>query len=283
MVLVEPRRTIGYSPLRYPGGKSSLTAFLKKVIDSNFDGPVRYVEPFAGGAGAAIALLLQGAASRIVVNDLDPAIWALWHSVVNDSARFQRLVRETPVSLDEWRRQRDVYQAGDATDTLTLGFAAFFLNRTNRSGVMNAGVIGGQAQTGTYRIDARFNKPSLLHMMQQIAARKEFIEVRNDDGLDIIREYALEDQTLLYADPPYFDKGSFLYMNSFTPQQHQELAAVLNASTGGKWVLTYDNVKEIRTLYTDRRNQIFSLHYSAHKSGKMNELIVFSDGLNLAF
>lgn len=282
MVLVQPKRTLGYSPLRYPGGKSSLTDFLARAIEKNLSGPVRYVEPYAGGAGAAIALLLQGKVASIVINDLDPAIWALWHSMVNDTAEFVRRIRETPVTLDEWSRQRSVYRDG-ASDAMDLGFAAFFLNRTNRSGVLNAGVIGGQSQAGTYRVDARFNKVSLAHMVTKIGARKDDIDVRNMDGLALIDELGSDPQTLIYADPPYFDKGSFLYLNSFNADQHESLAASLNANSNGRWILTYDNAAAIRGLYGDRRSQVFSLYYSAHRPGQTNEIMFFSDGLDLDF
>jgi DNA adenine methylase len=283
VVLVRPRRTLGFSPLRYPGGKSSLTDFLAKAANQNFSDSVRYVEPYAGGAGAAIALLLQGKVGSIVINDLDPAVWSLWHSLVNDTDNFQRLLKDTPVTLEEWNRQRAVYKASDRAETTELGFAAFFLNRTNRSGVMNAGVIGGKAQSGAYKIDARFNKPSLLHMVQKIAERRTDIDVRNEDGRVIIEEFVADPTALIYADPPYFDKGSFLYMNSFAIDQHEALARTLNANSAAKWILTYDNVPFIRDLYTERRHQIFSLYYSAHTPGTMNELMVFSDGMDLTF
>ena len=282
MVLVQPKRTLGYSPLRYPGGKSSLTDFLGRALLKNLPNAARYVEPYAGGAGAAIALLLQGTVSNIVINDLDPAIWSLWHSLVNDTDEFARRVRETPVTLDEWAKQRTIYQS-KGSDQMDLGFAAFFLNRTNRSGVLNAGVIGGQAQNGTYRIDARYNKSSLVHMIMKIGERRSDIDVRNADGRSIIEEFAPDPNTMIYADPPYFEKGSFLYLNSFNSEQHQALAATLNDNSSSKWILTYDNAPEIRSLYSQRRSQVFSLYYSAHRPGQMNELMVFSDGLALDF
>ena len=282
MIRVETKRCVEYSPLRYPGGKSSLTDFFTSIIDENFEDKPRYVEPFAGGAGAAIALLLRGRVSEIVVNDLDPAMWALWESMVNDAERFQRLVRETPVTLDEWRKQKQIYALGlDGADTLALGFATFFLNRTNRSGVLNAGVIGGQAQAGAYRIGARYNKATLLHRLGRISAVRDRIEVRNIDGGALIREVSQHRSTLVYADPPYYDKGSYLYLNSFTDAQHAELSRALNRPFSAKWILTYDDVPAIRDLYGDRRRQTFSLHYSAHKPGLARELMVFSDNLSL--
>ncbi|KDA04514.1 DNA methyltransferase [Microbacterium sp. CH12i] len=282
MIRIETKRCVDYSPLRYPGGKSSLTDFFAKIIDANFEEKPRYVEPFAGGAGAAIALLLRGRVSEIIVNDLDPAMWSLWESMVHDAERFQKLVRETPVTLDEWRKQKQIYAAGlDGADSLDLGFATFFLNRTNRSGVLNAGVIGGQAQAGTYRIDARYNKATLLHRLGRISAVRDRIDVRNMDGRALIGEVSQNRSTLVYADPPYYDKGSYLYLNSFTDTQHAELAEALNAPSSAKWILTYDDVPAIRDLYSDRRSQTFSLHYSAHKPGVARELMVFSDNLAL--
>lgn len=282
MIRIETKRCVEYSPLRYPGGKSSLTDFFTTVINANFEEKPRYVEPFAGGAGAAIALLLRGRVSEIVVNDLDPAMWSLWESMVNDAEAFQTLVRETPVTLDEWRKQKRIYSAGlNGSNPIELGFATFFLNRTNRSGVLNAGVIGGQAQAGAYRIDARYNKATLLHRLGRIGAMRDRIDVRNMDGRILIDEVSQSPSTLIYADPPYYDKGSFLYLNSFSDSQHAELANTLNARSSARWILTYDDVPAIRTLYAERRKETFALHYSAHKPGLARELMVFSDNLAL--
>jgi DNA adenine methylase len=282
MIPVQAKRCVDYSPLRYPGGKSSLTDFFTRLIELNFDQKPRYVEPYAGGAGAAIALLLTGRVSDIVINDLDPAMWSLWASMVEDADRFQKRVRETPVTLEQWRRQKDVYALGlNGADRFDLGFATFFLNRTNRSGVLNAGVIGGKAQSGSYRIDARYNKATLLHRLARIGAVRDSIEVRNMDGRMLIEEMRASSSTLLYADPPYFDKGSFLYLNSFTDAQHTSLGETLNKGSQAKWVLTYDDVPAIQAIYKHRRSQTFSLHYSAHKPGMARELMVFSDNLKL--
>ena len=282
MIRVETKRCVEYSPLRYPGGKSSLTDFFAKVIDLNFEDKPRYVEPFAGGAGAAIALLLRGKVSDVVINDLDPAMWSLWTSMVNDAERFQRLVRDTPVTLDEWKKQKQIYAAGlGEADPIDLGFATFFLNRTNRSGVLNAGVIGGQAQSGTYRVDARYNKAALLHRLGRIGAMRDRIDVRNVDGQSLISEVSASKTTIIYADPPYYEKGSFLYLNSFTEEQHTQLARTLNSDGNARWILTYDDVPAIQSLYKERRSQTFSLHYSAHRPGLARELMVFSDNLVL--
>ncbi len=277
---VSARRQAEFSPLRYPGGKSSLTDFFGKLIDLNFDVRPTYVEPYAGGAGAGLALLLTGRVAHLVLNDLDPAIWALWHGIVNEPALFRTLVLETPVTLDEWKRQKAIYAGGlDKADVTDLGFATFFLNRTNRSGVLNAGVIGGQQQQGTYRVDARFNKPTLLHRLDRIAAVRDRIEVLNGDGLAVIKARRRQKRTFVYADPPYYDKGSLLYLNAHTQAQHEALAASLRRATECRWVLTYDDVPEVARLYSGCRVNSYELNYSAHSTGAKRELMVFSENL----
>lgn len=239
-----------------------------------------YVEPYAGGAGAAIDLLLNDAVQRIVINDLDRAIYAFWKSVVDHTTGFLHLIERVELNLEEWRRQQAIYRNPDGRTELELGFATFFLNRTNRSGVMNAGVIGGQLQGGKYRIDARFDRDTLAKRVQRIAARRDRIKVTNLDGAASIRQALRLRAALIYADPPYYEKGSFLYLNSFDDSQHTRLATLLNRHPQSNWVLTYDDHVRVRELYKDRTYFNYGLNYSAHRTGKHAELMVVSDGIS---
>jgi DNA adenine methylase len=269
------------SPLRYPGGKSSLTGFLSRALISlQLDGAT-YVEPFAGGAGAGISLLLQSRVARVVINDLDPAVHAFWSSVTARGADFADRVEGVPLTLDEWRHQREVYRrgAGSSVDAFELGFAFFYLNRTNRSGVLNAGVIGGQAQAGKYRIDARFNREQLASRLRAIYELRDSIHVTSRDGRAVIEQYAAVDNTLLYVDPPYVQMGGSLYLNSFTESDHALLATCLNRNSSANWVLTYDDVTLIRDLYAERYYTTFELTYAASNRGKASELMILSDTL----
>lgn len=275
---IVPRRGLPRSPLRYPGGKASLAGFFNAIIARR--GLDTYVEPYAGGAGAAIELLLSDSVSKIVINDLDPAIYCFWHAVTHNAIRFLDRLADTPLTLDEWRTQQEIYRNGDQTDSLALGFATFYLNRTNRSGVMNAGVIGGQRQEGRYRIDARYDKDSLTKRIQAIADQRHRIKVTNEDGVRAIRRAMRRKAALIYADPPYYAKGSFLYLNSFGDTQHEMLATVLNGHMDRNWILTYDDHERIRELYADRKHFNFNLHYSAHRRLQVAELMVISDNLS---
>jgi DNA adenine methylase len=270
-----------YTPLRYPGGKSSLFSFFGSIVERNGLTHVKYVEPYAGGAGAALSLLILRKVDSIVINDLDRAVYAFWKAITEDTDRFIRRIRETPITINEWYRQREVYRQKD-TDLYDLGFATFFLNRTNRSGILDGGVIGGINQTGKWLIDARFNKESLIRKIEIIAEHKQHIEVLNEDGLEVIRRYADVPAVLFYVDPPYYFKGSLLYLNSYNHNDHSRLAELLNSLTDTRWILSYDNVPQVRALYSARAKQYeFSLYYHAHASKQGSEIMVLSDNLEL--
>lgn len=266
------------SPLRYPGGKTFLFPFFDNVIKDNGLEKVTYVEPFAGGAGAALALLLSGKVDRIVINDLDKAIYAFWKSSIFNSAKFIKKIKSTPVTIREWKKQKAIY-TDLQSNLFDLGFATFFLNRTNTSGILDGGPIGGLKQNSKYKIDARFNKNTLTERIRQIALYKNKISVFNKDGLRLISEYLDRKNAFIYLDPPYFEKGATLYLNHYKKEDHEALAKKLNDSSDAFWLLTYDNRKEIKSLYPDRKIVNFSLNYNAYESRKGREVMILSDAL----
>ncbi len=273
------------SPLRYPGGKAVLSDFLAATIEANGMEDCTYVEPFAGGAGAAINLLLAGSVSRIVLNDADRSVWSFWRAILDHTEEFVRLIHDTPVTVDEWRRQRGIYQAQGA-GVVPLGFEAFFLNRCNRSGILtNGSVIGGLDQTGKWKIDARYYKAALIRRIEGIAARRNRILVHRLDAIEFLRGHIVSKRErsrfFIYLDPPYFVKGSRLYLNYYDPEDHARLAGFLRRLRNVRWLVTYDNVPEIHALYAWRPATNFSLHYSAATSREGSEIVIPSEGLAL--
>ncbi|WP_053148173.1 DNA adenine methylase [Pseudomonas sp. P97.38] len=253
------------TPLRYPGGKGRLGAWLAQLLKHNaLDGGL-YVEPYAGGAGAAMYLLTNEHVERIAINDLDPVVHAFWWAVLNDTERLVEMIKETPVTMDTWHAQRAIVDDAGAVDRTVLGFATFFLNRTNRSGMIKGGVIGGIKQTGKYLIDARYKKEKLIERIIRVANFRERIQLFNIDAMELLAHPELEigQKSLIYLDPPYYEKGSQLYRNHYQPNDHQQIATmVMNINT--PWLVTYDNCSEINTLYKQARGVEFSLHYSTH-------------------
>lgn len=270
-----------FSPLRYPGGKTSLFPFFDEILKMNSLYDCTYIEPFAGGAGAAISLLLLEKVERIIINDLDPAIYAFWRSIIVDPDRFVREIRKIKITMNEWRKQKSVYNDKKSSE-FALGFSAFFLNRTNYSGIIEGGPIGGMKQKGRWKLDARFNKERLIEKIERIALYKSRIKVSNLDGLDLLSKYKKEKNVFIYLDPPYCVKGGCLYLNHYVDENHFDLAQFLNKKNKLKWILTYDNVKSIKKLYSARRQRDFTLNYSARTASKGKEIMIFSDSLLLA-
>lgn len=268
------------SPLRYPGGKSVLSGYVASLIDVLGIRNVTYVEPYAGGAGVALRLLKDRKVSKAVINDYDPDVFAFWNSAVNDSASFlERFDRAEP-TIEEWHRQKRII--ADPASELDRGFAFFFLNRTNRSGVLNGGVIGGLKQNGRYKVSARYNKASLRRKLEFLGEHVDSIEVRNEDGRAVVERFVGFPEAFIYADPPYVEKGGSLYMNALDDERHRELGNLLNNHADSHWMLTYDDTALIRELYGERYGGLFPLQYSASARRTANELMIFSDTLGKA-
>jgi DNA adenine methylase len=267
------------SPLRYPGGKWRLAQFFGHLVRLNFAHPPTYIEPYAGGASLALSLLYSGAVSEIFLNDLDPAIYAFWHSALNRSRALTRLIAKTDVTPSEWRRQKRIYACGLAAGRLRLAFATFFLNRTNHSGILNGGMIGGKDQSGKWKLDARFNRLELISRIERIAAYRERIHLSNVDAADFIRRHGGIRDKLLYLDPPYY-RPSHLYLNAYRPDDHIQLRNSV-VKLRCRWVVSYDDVPETRKLYEYQTSRRVELLHTARAARVGEEVIFFSPRLRI--
>lgn len=267
-----------FSPLRYPGGKQILARVLGHLIRLNGREGGIYVEPYAGGAGAALSLLYGEYVKRVLINDADSRIYAFWDGVVNRTEQFLKLLRDTPLSVEEWKRQRQIYLNPSRNSRLKVGFSTFYLNRCNRSGIIaNAGLIGGLKQTGKWKIDARFNREDLARRVERVSRYRERISLFNLDATKFLRaempKPSMVDRGFVYLDPPYYGKGSQLYLNHYTPADHASFARYLSTASF-TWVMSYDNVPQIRKLYSSHRQVSFNLGYSARDWRIGKELLI---------
>ncbi|MBR5243265.1 MAG: DNA adenine methylase [Thermoguttaceae bacterium] len=264
------------SPIRYPGGKGKLAAKIAGIIDASTVRNGVYIEPFAGGAGAALSLLFSGKVQTIVINDVDKAVASFWKSILNETERFVQKIHATAVTIDEWRNQKAVYQNQVDRCSFELGFAFFFLNRTNRSGILTGGPIGGFEQKGDWKLDCRFNKDRLIEQIVEIAKRKKQIRVYNQDIFDFIERYLprYQDNGFIYFDPPYFNKAGRLYKNSFNEEQHRKLHDAI-VCLNAPWIVSYDNVPNICRIYSDVASEPLSINYCAAKKGTGSEIMFY--------
>jgi DNA adenine methylase len=270
-----------YSPLRYPGGKGKVARFIKEIVRANGLSDGRYVEPYAGGAAVAWELLITGVVRRVSINDISRPVFAFWYSVLNKTDDLCELIKNCPLTIDEWDKQKEIFRHPEEADWLSLGFSFFFLNRTNRSGILNGGVIGGRKQTGNWKIDARFNRDDLISRIAKIASLRSRVELTQLDAVEFIKSNAEKfgRKTLLYIDPPYFEKGRFLYHDAYREEDHATVAEAVAELEGLKWIVSYDDVRPIHDLYAQAPWLQYTLNYSARNVTRGREVMFFSSNL----
>lgn len=269
------------SPLRYPGGKAKLFNFFSDIININEFNGRTYIEPYVGGAGLALKLLWKGVVPRVVLNDLDEAVFYFWEYVVREPQNLVRKINDVDVTVDEFYKQRDVLLESKKHLPSEVAFACLYVNRTSRSGILKgAGVIGGNKQDGRWKVDARFNKGELCRRINVVASMGERINLFNLDALEFL--YNTEGYfggSLFYLDPPYFRKRGDLYKNEYSCEDHARVADFVRSNSDEAVVVSYDNCSEIRYLYDRLKKGTIGLPYSAGDKRKAQEVMFFSNGI----
>lgn len=279
------RNLIRFTPLGYPGGKGKLAPYVKRLIKDNglLDGV--YVEPYAGGAAIALELVFHEYVRHVYINDISRPIFSFWKSVLRHTDQFCRMIRDVDLTLDSWDHQKLIFSNASEASDLELGFATFFLNRTNRSGILNGGVIGGRAQDSAWNIDARFNKEELIFRVESIAKIGHRISLTRMDAIRFMQKYKDEwgDKALVYLDPPYYKKGRDLYYNFYEHDDHAAVANfVMQQMSSAKWIVSYDNEPSIRELYKGQRCGTYTIGYSARKASEGSEAMFFSESMHMS-
>jgi DNA adenine methylase len=265
-----------YSPLRYPGGKGAIAHIMERIIIGNNLINCIYVEPFAGGCGIGIKLLLEKICGKLIINDADYRIYAFWQSILTQTNDFCALIEDTEINIDEWNKQKSILLKYENYSQLEVGFATFFLNRCNRSGILKAGPIGGKEQNGNYKMDCRFNKKELVKRIKEIAQYSESIEVYQLDAsllMNTLRER--EEEMLIYFDPPYVEAGKELYLNYYQEADHKILSdCIKNNLNRKRWIITYDNKEIISSYYNDYQQLNINIQYSLESKKVGTELFI---------
>ena len=269
---------IFFSPLRYPGGKTRLASKLDEAIKKNFgfNDTIILVEPYAGGAGSSLKLLFSGKVSKIIINDLDNAIYTFWKIAILDTDYLIRKIRRIEVTISEWKKQKLIYHTSKSERK--LAFATLFLNRTNRSGIMNGGPIGGMKQLSKWKINERFTKKTIIERLERIKKYRNKIEIYNLDGIELLKRLERQkksNQYFIFIDPPYFQKGQSLYLNNYKNGNHEELSKFLTKSSLKKWIITYNDISYIKNLYKKMQVKKFVIHHNAHYSKTGKEIMIF--------
>jgi len=267
------------SPFRYPGGKGFLSEYLEVQIQKMGVDRPEYAEPYAGGAGAAIKLLSANKVKRIRINDADVRIFSAWSAMLEENERFIEAIDETCITIENWKKYAEIVKNPNlAKSHFELGFATFFLNRTNRSGIiLGAGPIGGYGQAGEWKLDARFNKTNLIKRVSWLGEKAHQITLSNLDGLTYLKragKAAYSKKTLFFVDPPYVGAGGRLYLNLMTEKKHRELGVFLEAGKVPYWVVTYDHCPLIEEVYSNSNQADLSVVYSLQNKRRQREMLI---------
>jgi len=270
------------SPFRYPGGKIRLANFIKQIIIDNDLVGGDYIEAYAGGASIAWSLLFDDYVNRVHINDINKSISAFWYSVFYETEALCRLIQDTPVTVQSWKKQKAIQKDSSNSSKLELGFSTLFLNRTNRSGIIGGGMIGGINQDGLYKLSARYKKVELISKIEKIAGYKSKVRLYSIDALQLIKNVipTISQRSIMYLDPPYYSKGAELYENHYDHDGHVAVANTLK-TIKQNWIISYDNVSKIRAMYKGYKRIVYKLSYSALKQYSGAEVIFFSPKLSI--
>lgn len=267
------------TPLRYPGGKVKLKNYLCDLINCNNFNNYTYVEAFAGGAGLAMELLITGKIKNVILNDIDKSIFSLWDSILNNKDELVSMIKKNEITIDEWNKQKNIQNNKEQVSKIDLAYSTLFLNRTNRSGILKAGPIGGKNQNGNYLLDCRFNRDDIIERIEKIHEFRNSIEFYNLDAVDFISMIeARDDKMFVFFDPPYFNKGPELYVNYYKKEDHEYLAKKIT-QIEIPWIITYDNEEHIKDIYKDFNQTVYYLNYSVQNPHKGKEVMIYSDNV----
>ena len=278
---------ITYSPLRYPGGKTQLSKFVMNLLKINRLNNITYTEPFAGGFGAGLELLFNDEVSNVIINDYDIAIYSIWYAILNETRRLINDIKNIKIDIKEWENQEKIYNTlkENREYSYELAFAAYFLNRTNRSGIITGGPIGGKTQNGKYKLDCRFNKDKLSNKIEKISEYKDKINLYNLEANDFIDRIILKynpEEIFVFFDPPYYEQGKNLYTNFFEHHNHVNLKNKIDLLSEYFWILTYDNKEEILDIYKNYNKYVYSINYYAANIKKAKEILINSDRVTVS-
>ncbi len=271
------------TPLRYPGGKQKLAPFITEILEANSLLGGHYIEPYAGGSGIAIELLLNDVVSHIHLNDISLPVYAFWRSVKKEPEELCRRISRASLNVDEWKKQKNILKYPKDKDLIDVGYAMFFLNRCNRSGILTGGIIGGLNQLGSWKIDARFSRNDLIRRIEAIAEKSKLISLRNWDAEKFMLQYLpkLPKNSLVYCDPPYFNKARTLYQNHYSPTDHLRISRIIKRKIKLPWVVSYDAHPSILSYYKKCKVFVYPLQYNASKAYIGTEVFAFSNKLTI--
>jgi DNA adenine methylase len=270
------------TPYRYVGSKNKMLPILMKHIDKMMVGQSNFGDVFVGGGSVLLAVAEKYPDIQLYANDKDFWVSSFW-SVVADSdvSKLDALLKmlDTQPTLEHFRKLSETL----TNDPIECAYRSLFFNRVCFSGIVKrdeqgfvkSNPIGGKKQKSKWKIDCRYNVKKLKEKIvncHKLLAGRTTVECKDFSDYEVLTKSDYP----VYADPPYYVKGTMCYSETMIANEHIALAAILNKRDN--WILSYDDCKEIRQLYG--KQQIIDLAARYSINGKKtnwaskNELII---------
>lgn len=245
-------------PLPYIGGKNRLA----NRIVALFPEHTTYVEPFAGGA----QVFFRKEPSKVeALNDLS-------HDVVNFfrvcQQHYEELVRylKFMVVSREWFEQLVETKPETLTD---IQRAARFLYLAKNC---YAGLVRRQSYAWSVTQTNRFNPNRIPEQIEETHKRLARVQIECLPYEQIIAQYD-RPETLFYLDPPYYKIK--LYRYNLEHEDFVRMAELLR-NLKGKFILSLNDVPEVRALFKSFTIRTVELAYTAQKKPgkKFKEVLI---------
>lgn len=222
------------SPLRYAGGKFYARKLIIKLIPQHSN----YIEPLAGGASLFFA---KDKVQKNWLNDIDSELMNCLMMIRDYPKELINKLKGEKATKERHSYYKNVFKP---TNDLEKAVRWFYLNRTSYSGIMNMqNCFWGYGDKYSMRPE---NWPLNI---RRTSKKLQGVKLTTLDFKPVIQD--AEDGSFLFIDPPYFNADqNKLYTYSFTKEDHFRLCDLLKKhSSRIKFLLTYDDSTEIRSLY----------------------------------
>ena len=244
------------------GGKFELSKKLVPMLPSH----ERYFEVFAGGLSM---FFRKNKCHWNVVNDLDNDVVNLYISVVEEFEAFKEFVYWYPRSRALFLEIKDEIKQGKEIEMPDPRRAAryFYVIRT----AFNKNPYGSFSKSPKKDWGTK-----LIEELKYSRSYFDGVTIENLDFRELLKRYPPRDVDLWYMDPPYVvagERGDY-YVHDFIDEDHEGIAEVCNEidAAGGKFMVSYDDRKRIRELFSNYNVEEVTTKYAGNLS-KRNTVI----------
>lgn len=245
-------------PLSYVGGKRTLA----NQIIAIFPKHTTYIEVFAGGA----QVLFHKTPSRVeILNDLDSEITNFFRVCQQHHEELIRYLRFMVVSR-RWHELLKLTDPATLSDVQRAGRYLYLLKNS----------FASLPRRLSYKCHVvqppGFNPERMPELIEETHKRLARVQIESLPYERMLKKFDRA-ESLFYLDPPYFDR--YLYRFNLEKEDFVKMAELLG-NLRGKFVLSLNDLPEVRSLFKPFKFRSVDLHYTAQRIAgrRFKEVIV---------